>query len=90
MNYEDLIADVAKRSGLHTEVVRRVLFHLPDAMLQLEPGESVRTPLGVFRMMQSQSRGITLPDQKTEATVPAKTVVKLKSGSRLKIEHKPR
>jgi nucleoid DNA-binding protein len=86
MNYEKLLADVAKRAGLHTEVVRRVLFHLPDSLLQMEVGDDIRTPLGVFRMTQSKARQITLPDQETVATVPAKTIVKLKSGSRLKIE----
>jgi len=86
MSYDDLIADVGKRTGLHTEVVRKVLFHLPDALLQLETGDTVRTPLGVFRMTESNARKITLPDGENTATVPAKTIVKLKSGSRLKIE----
>jgi nucleoid DNA-binding protein len=86
MNYEQLIVDVAKRAGLHTEVVRKVLFHLPDTLLQMEEGDDVRTPLGVFRMTSSKARTITLPDQQSTAVVPAKTVVKLRSGSRLQIE----
>jgi nucleoid DNA-binding protein len=84
MTYEDLIVRVADQSGLNSEVVRRALFHLPDVLLQLGVGDDVRTPLGVFRMTQSQSRNVMLPDGKTEALVPAKTVVKLKPGSRLR------
>jgi len=86
MNYTQLLADAAKRSGLHTEVVRRVLFHLPDSLVQMDIGDSIRTPLGVFRMTESKSRAITLPDGETEATVPAKVIVKLRSGPRLKVE----
>ena len=86
MNYEDLIADVAQRTGLHSDYVRRVLFHLPDALMTMQVGDDVRTPMGVFRMAESKARTIVLPDQTTTAQVPAKTVVKLRSGSRMKNE----
>jgi len=86
MTYDQLIADVAKRTGLHTEVVRRVLFHLPDSLIQMDVGDVVRTPLGVFRMTQTEQRKILLPDQESIANVPSKTTVKLRSGSRLKLE----
>jgi len=86
MNYEDLITDVAKRTGLHTEVVRKVFFHLPDSLARMGEGDTVRTPLGMFRVVQSKARVILLPDQESTAAVPARAVVKLKSGPRLKIE----
>jgi len=86
MNYDNFVADLVERSGVPDEVVRKVLFHMPDALLQMEVGASLRTPLGVFRMAQTSARPITLPDQTTKAEVPARTTVKLKSGSRLKIE----
>jgi len=86
MTYDQLIADVAKRTGLHTEIVRRVLFHLPDSLIQMDVDDVVRTPLGVFRMTQSKQRKILLPDQESIADVPSKTTVKLRSGSRLKLE----
>lgn len=86
MNYDDLIADLAQRTGLHTEIIRKVLFHLPDSLLQMDVGDAVRTPLGVFRMNESKPRPILLPDQQTKAVVPGKTTVKLRSGSRLKLE----
>jgi len=89
MNYKKLVVDVAARSGLHTEIVTRVLYHLPDALLQMEVGGDVRTPLGVFRMTHTPERPITLPDQKSTAIVTAKTWVKLKPGGRLRVDPPP-
>jgi len=86
MNYDKLITDIAARSGLHSEAVRRVLHHLPDSLLQLKMGESVRTPFGAFRMTQSKGRTISLPIGNEKAVVPAKRVVKLRPGARLKVE----
>ena len=86
MNYKKLVADVAQRAGLHTEIVSRVLYYLPDALLHLEVGDGVRTPLGVFRMRHTPERPITLPDQKSQAIVAEKTIVKLRSGSRLRVD----
>jgi len=85
MNYAKLVADVAVRARLTDEVVREVLFFLPDALLQLDVGDNVRTPLGVFRMAEGKERQITLPDGVTQATVPAKVQVKLRPGTRLKL-----
>jgi len=86
MTYDELLAEVAKDSGLNSEVVRRTLFHLPDVLLRLDVGETVRTPMGVFRMTQTKARTVVLPDGKTPAPVAAKTIVKLRPGSRLQIE----
>ena len=87
MNYKDLVADVAQRSGLRTDVVGKVLFHLPDALIQMEVGHAVRTPLGVFRTTYTPERPVTLPDQKSTAIVPARTLVRLRSGSRLQVKN---
>jgi len=89
MNYKALIIDVAARSGLHTDIVLRVLYHLPDALTQMEIGDDVRTPLGVFRMTHSPERPIILPDQSSTAVVASKTLVKLKPGGRLRIGASP-
>jgi len=37
-------------------------------------------------MTQTEQRKILLPDQESIANVPSKTTVKLRSGSRLKLE----
>jgi len=86
MNYEDLIINLAQRTGFHTEIVRKVLYHLPDALTQMTVGDIIRTPLGAFRMVRNKARTIKMPDGVTTAKVPEKTFVKLRSGSRLKIE----
>ena len=86
MHYDALITDVAARTGLHSEVVRRVLYHFPDSLVQLKPNDVVRTPLGAFRMTNSKQRTITLPDRESTAVVPAKSVVKLRPGGRMKVE----
>lgn len=84
MTYDDFVADMAKRTGLQGEDVRKVLFHLPDALLQMPTGESVRTPLGVFRKDRTKARPIRLPDGEA-AVVPNKVAVRLRSGTRLKV-----
>lgn len=85
MSYDELIADIAERSGLHSDIVKKVLFHFPDALLMIGIDQSVRTPLGVFRMTYTEARESVLPDRKTKTTIPAKITVKLKPGQRLKI-----
>lgn len=83
MTYDDLIADLAERTGIRTDDIKRVLYHLPDALQELAPKEKVWTPLGHFRKVGSEARKVLLPDRKTEVEVPAKTFVKLKPNSRL-------
>lgn len=86
MTYEKLVALIATQSQVPPEIVRTILMNTPDALLLLNIDEDVRTPLGVFRKVQSHERSITLPDGETEALVPAKTMIKLRPGTRLKIK----
>ena len=86
MTYEELVAEVARRSGLTNDRVRAAINHLPDALLKLEEGDKVRTPLGVFIMMKTKERRVTMPDKETTATVPSRRVVKLRPGMRLRPE----
>lgn len=88
MTYDVLVAEVATRASVSPEIVRAVVFHLPDALLQLAEGDSVRTPLGVFRMLVSQARPIRLPDG-SMAQVSAKHVVRLRPGVRLQDQAVP-
>ena len=83
MTYKELVADIAKRSGQPVPIVKAVLAVTPDALLQLDDGELVRTPLGTFRMTKRNSRRIKLPDGPI-ASVGEKCVVRLKSGNRIK------
>jgi len=83
MTYDDLVTRIAHQTGLHSDVVKKVLYRLPDALLELPVGDDVRTPLGVFRMTKRHERPITLPDGETQAVVAQRTAVKLKAGARL-------
>jgi nucleoid DNA-binding protein len=87
MTYDDLIANLSDRTGLRTEDIKRVLYHLPDALGELKPKEKVWTPLGHFRKVRSEARKVLLPDRTTEVDVPAKSFVKLKPNSRLTEVH---
>lgn len=84
MTYDSLVAEIASQTGCTRAKVREVLFYLTEVLLTMPVGDTVRTPLGVFRMMEYRKRGITLPDGDTRAKVPARNVVKLKPGLRMK------
>lgn len=84
MTYDDLVTRLARLSGLHSDVVKKVLIYLPDVLRQLPLDDDVRTPLGVFRKIKRKSRRITLPDGTTQSVVTEQTQVKLRPGSKLK------
>lgn len=84
MKYDELVKDIAESTGQTQAAVRAVLFAFPDALIQLDPGEEVRTPLGVFRMTIRQRRAVTLPDQRTMAEIPEAWIAKLKPGIKLR------
>lgn len=89
MTYDVLVDELALRARVNPEVVREILFQFPGVLVQMGEGDSVRTPMGVFRMTRSRTRPILLPDRATAALVPSKLVVKLRSGSRLRGQATP-
>lgn len=86
MTYDELVTRLAHRTGLHSDVVKKVFAYLPEALMELPVGEDVRTPLGVFRKTQRNGRVITLPDGATTAEVAPKAIVRLRPGAKLKSE----
>lgn len=86
MTYKELVVRLARQTGLHSDVVKRVLVRLPEVLMDLPDGDEVRTPLGVFRMTRRKSRPIKCPDGTTQAIVPEVVVVKLKPGVNLRSE----
>lgn len=84
MTYDELVTRLAHQTGLHSDVVKKVLYRLPDVLRELPVGADVRTPLGVFRMNERHERPITLPDGTTKAVVSKRAAVKLRAGARLK------
>lgn len=86
MSYDELVTLLARRTGLHSDVVKRVLVYLPEVLQELPPGDDVRTPLGVFRKSQRKARDILLPDGVTRAKVAGQTLIRLRPGSKMKSE----
>lgn len=83
MTYNDLVEDLAIQASQSRRAIREVLEALPVCLMQMEDGDDVRTPLGVFRKVHSPARDITLPDGETKSRVPEKRVVRLKPGKGL-------
>jgi len=83
MLYKTLMADIARRTGLSVRTVKAVLSATPDALLEMDEGEHVRTPLGTFRMTRREPRHIKLPDGPV-AAINGMYVVRLKPGRRVK------
>ena len=84
MTYAKLIAAVAAQTGKSPELVREILFVLPDALLRLKEGDQVRTPLGVFVASPRKERHVKMIKSEKFYKIPAGTVVRLKPGSRLR------
>lgn len=84
MTYKELVTRLARQTGLHSSVIRKVLIRLPDVLLDLQPGDAVRTPLGAFHMFKRDSRPNMLPDG-TPARISEMLIVKLKPGARLRV-----
>lgn len=86
MTYDELVTSLAHRTGLHSDIVKKVLTYFPEALMDLPVGGDVRTPMGVFRKTQRNGRTITLPDGTTTAEVAPKAIVRLRPGAKLKSE----
>lgn len=83
MKYQALVTHLSEQTGHARPVIKTILDALPEALLRLDEGDHVRTPLGVFRMSKRNSRDIKLPDGGGLAQVNERLVVRLKPGFRL-------
>jgi nucleoid DNA-binding protein len=86
MTYDELVTEVARQAGALPEEVRQVFQRLPEVLMRLQVHEKVRTPLGTFVKKAGAKRLIKLPDQDQMAEVPAREVVKLRPGNKLRVE----
>lgn len=84
MRYEEFVFHLAAMSEQSEEAVRTILLNFPDALSILKEGESLRTPLGVFRAVSRKTRMCALPKSDKEFPVVPELAVKLRSGSRLR------
>ncbi len=83
MKYDELVKRISKRTGLASEIIKKVLSDLPEALSHLEDNEKVRTPLGTFVAWPKAEKEIKLPTGKA-TTRKAETVIRLRPGKALK------
>ena len=84
MKYAHLVTHISHVTLLPEETVREILFALPDALMTLDPGDLVRTPLGVFTMKVRKARTVETPTTKEACQVTAQRIAKLSPGGRLR------
>jgi nucleoid DNA-binding protein len=84
MTYEQIVADVAYRTGISKARVRAVLAQFPLSLALLPVGDKVTTPLGSFVKFPVKPRKIYMPDGVTLVDVPEQAVVKLRPGTALR------
>jgi len=75
-----------KPKRISLKLVREVLQAIPSAFQDLEEGDRVKTPMGVFRMTRRKSRLVRIPNSEEYAEVPSALVVKLRPGKQLRFE----
>lgn len=83
MKYDELVKRISQRTGLASEIIKKVLSELPEGLSHLDDNEKVRTPLGTFVAWPKAEKKIKLPTGK-EALRKAETVVRLRPGKALK------
>tara|TARA_B100001057_G_scaffold427950_2_gene453018 strand:+ start:17 stop:286 length:270 start_codon:yes stop_codon:yes gene_type:complete len=83
MKYDELIKKISQRTGLASEIVKKILSEFPIALSHLEDNEKVRTPLGTFVAWPKGKKKILLPTGE-EAYRKAETVIRLRPGKALK------
>lgn len=83
MRYAKLLERVAELAGVDAEVVRRVLHVLPDAIMELDEGDNVRTQLGVFRLLRERPRRTKDPQGRWTWS-RERLVARIRPGERLR------
>ncbi len=83
MKYDQLVRRISQLSGLASEIIKKVLSEVPEALSHLEDNEKIRTPLGTFVAWPKAEKQIKLPTGKA-TTRKAETVIRLRPGKALK------
>jgi len=84
MHYQVFVNHLARLSGHHEDTVASILFHLSDALLILQNGDSLRTRLGVFRAVVHKGKRVVPPRGGDPMQTSPTLLVKLRSGKRLR------
>jgi nucleoid DNA-binding protein len=83
MTYSELINEIAKATKKSRRLVRRILKCIPGILITMSEDETVRTPLGTFRMTKRAAKTLKPPKGK-KMTIPEGLVVRLKSATRMR------
>ena len=82
MKYKEFVEFMSDATQFPDEVIRTVMDALPDVLVYMQEGESLRTPLGTFTMKERKEKK-SKRFGKEWITIPTKEFVQLKSGKRL-------
>lgn len=85
MTYDSLVEHMSKDTGVAPDIIKDVLFALPNALIHLSRGDRVRTPVGVFRMTLRSPRMVKPPQGGDPMPVTKEFVVKLRPGQRIRV-----
>lgn len=69
-------------AGVSEEDVRKVLFHFPDILMELEEGEQVKTYLGVVKLVRRKRKRVKDPQGRWTFS-PERLQARLRPGKRL-------
>lgn len=95
--YEKFIKDITaeinyarekkgETNPIKQDLVREVLRAMPSGFIDMDEGDWVKTPLGVFRVTRRKTRPVRVPNSTEVAEVPPALVVKLRPGGKLRHE----
>lgn len=82
MKYQNIIDVISNMTGIHKYIIKEVLDSFPKALMELQVGEKVRTPLGTFTMRYYESKKKDAPNGRPGST-KEKVVARLKEGNAL-------
>ena len=84
MTYDELIREIANRTGQTQQATRDTLSTLPEVLMaSLEMDEWVQTPCGTFRKKMRKSKRVRSIQSGDWIDTDAKVIINLKPGTRL-------
>lgn len=82
MDYDELLAALAKRTGLAPEGVQQTLEGLVEILGGLDIGQKIETPLGIFEMKLRQPKRMQDVNTRKWTRSHRRQIVTLKSAMR--------
>lgn len=83
MTYDDLVTRIVQISGCPDTLVRIVIDSVPNALVDMEVDDQVRTPFGVFKMVRVKKKRTRLFGKNIWKEGHERIYVRLRPGSRM-------